>query len=283
MKSFKRSKKIHSGEKMENEKQLSQKETSEPEFSYFGLQAYWGGTKHYGGLKATEELVRLCDLSKGKYVLDVGCGVGITACYIAKRHGCRVVGVDISESMIDWANKRAKRNGAEDRVEFRLADAQKLPFDDDLFDAVICESVMAFVEDKERAVSECMRVTTPGGFIGFNEATWIKTPPTELVEYLSRVTGVKEILTSNNWKELLAGAGLRDIEVRTYKIDKLSQLINEMRAFGFRDYLRGWCKFLSLCMKSSAFRQYLKEAWPQSKNIRNMFDYIGYGIYVGRK
>lgn len=269
---------------MKNKKQSLQKETSEPEFSYFGLQAYWGGTKHYGGLKATEALIGLCHLSKGKYVLDVGCGVGITACYIAKRRGCRVVGVDISESMIDWAIKRVRRGGVEDRVEFKVADAQKLPFDDAIFDAVMCESVMAFVEDKQRAVIECVRVTKPGGYIGFNEATWIKTPPpTELVEYLSRVTGVKEILTSDGWKELLAGAGLRDIEVRTYKIDKLSQFINEMRAFGFRDYLRGWCEFLSLCIKSSAFRRYLKEAWPQSKNIRNMFDYIGYGIYVGRK
>lgn len=269
---------------MESEKQSLKKETPELELSYFGLQAYWGGTKHYGGLKATEELIRSCHLSKGQYVLDVGCGVGITACYIAKRHSCRVVGVDISGSMIDWSNKRAKREGVKDRVEFKVADAQKLPFDDAIFDVLICESVMAFVEDKQGVVSECVRVTRPRGYIGFNEATWIKTPPpTELVEYLSRITGVKEILTSNGWKELLAGSGLRDIEVRTYKIDKLSQFINELQAFGFRDYLRGWCKFISLCIKSSVFRKYLKEAWPKSKNIKNMFDYIGYGIYIGRK
>lgn len=268
---------------MRNEKQSLQKGASEPEFSYFGLQAYWGGTKHYGGLKATEELIGLCHLSKGKYVLDVGCGVGITACYIAKKYGCKVVGIDISDKMLDWAKKKAKREGVEYGVEFKVADAQDLSFEDDLFDVVICESVTAFVEEKQKAVSECVRVTRPGGYIGFNEATWIKTPSTELVKYLSRITGVKEILTSDGWDELLAGSGLKDIEVRIYKIDKLSQFINELRAFGFRDYLRGWCKFLSLCIKSSAFRQYLKDAWPKSKSIRNMFDYIGYGIYVGRK
>ena len=78
---------------------------------YFKWQAYWGCTKHGGGLKATKELVELCRINKGKYVLDVGCGVGMTACYIAKRHGCKVVGVDISERMIAQVKERAKREG----------------------------------------------------------------------------------------------------------------------------------------------------------------------------
>lgn len=246
---------------MRNKKQLPQEEISELKNPYFALQAYWGGTKHYGGLKASRELIELCHLSKGKYVLDVGCGVGITACYIAKRYDCKVVGVDICERMIDWSNRKAKREGVVDRVEFRVADAQQLPFDDTLFDVVICESVTAFVEDKQRAVSEYVRVTKPGGYIGLNEAAWIKAPPpTELVEYLSRITGVKKILTFDGWKGLLEGSGLRNMEVRTYKIDKLSQFINEIRALGFRDYLRGWYKFLSLGIKSSAFRKYLKES-----------------------
>ncbi|MDI6888137.1 MAG: class I SAM-dependent methyltransferase [Methanocellales archaeon] len=82
-----------------------------------------------GGLKATRELIELCHINKGKYVLDVGCGVGKTPCYVAKMYGCRVVGVDISERMVDRAKERAKREGVENRVEFRVADAQNLPFD----------------------------------------------------------------------------------------------------------------------------------------------------------
>jgi len=254
----------------------------EQKFSYFDLQAYWGATKHYGGLKATEELIRLCHLSEGKYVLDVGCGVGITACYIAKKYDCRVVGIDISEEMINRSKERAERKSVKNKVEFKVADAQKLPFNDAIFDIVIGESVLAFIEDKEKATKECLRVLKPGGYIGFNEATWIKTPPIELVEYLSRVTGVKEILTSDGWLKLLAASGLRDIEARIYKINKLSQFINELLALGFRDFLRGWCKFISQCIKSSAFRKYLKEHWPP-KSAWKIFDYLGYGIYVGRK
>ena len=169
-------------------------------------------------------------------------------------------------------------------VEFRVGDAQNLPFEDALFDVVIGESITAFVEDKQRTVSEYLRVTKPGGYVGLNEATWIKTPPpTELVEYLSRTTGVKEILTSNGWEELLQSSGLRDIEVRTYKINKLSQFLNEIRQLGLKDYLRGWYRFLSPMVSSPAFRRYLKEAWPPKNISKNIFEYLGYGIYVGRK
>lgn len=236
-----------------------------------------------GGLKATEELIELCHINKGKYILDIGCGVGKTPCYLTKKYGCRVLGVDLSERMIERSNERAKREGIENRIKFRVADAQNLPFENDLFDTVIGESITAFPEDKHRAVNEYVRVTKPGGYVGLNEATWIKTPPpTELVEYLFRTMGGAVFLTSNGWKELLEGSGLRDIVVRTYKTHLLSQWINEIRWLDFKEFVNAWYKFLSLYIRNSAFRRYAKEMMPP-KNIKNMFEYFGYGIYVGRK
>ncbi len=262
--------------------ELSPEGGSEPESYYFELQAHIGATKHGGGLKATEELVELCHLDKDKYVLDIGCGVGATPCYIAKKHGGRVVGVDISEGMIDRSNERAKREGLEDRVEFRVADAQNLPFQDALFDAVISESVTAFVEDKQRAVSEYVRVTKPQGFVGFNESIWIKAPPPkELVEWASRTYGAKtEFLTSNGWEDLFKGLGLRDIVVRIYKITPLSQWLNEVRGTGLRDFTRGWGWFFSQFIGNPGYRRFMKEAMITPRNI---FEYLGYGLYVGRK
>jgi len=101
--------------------------------TFFDFAAEVGLTKHLGGLGATEELIELCHIGEGKYVLDVGCGAGVTPCFIARRYGCRVVGVDISKGMVERYEERAKREGVADRVEFRVADAQDLPFDDDLF------------------------------------------------------------------------------------------------------------------------------------------------------
>ncbi len=272
-------------EKMENKKQLSPEVISELEHPYFEFQAYLGVTKHMGGLKATRELIELCHINEGKYVLVVGCGTGVTPCYLAKGHGCRVVGVDLSEKMIDRSSERAKRQGVEDRVEFRVADAQNLPFEDNLFDVVICESVNAFIEDKQRAASEYLRVIKPGGYVGLNEATWVKTPPpVELIEYLSSISGVKgELLASDGWEELLVGTGLRDIVVRIYKTNALSQWINEVRQIEFSDFLRAWYRFLFLFLKSPAFRRFAKEALTMPKSIFGLYKYFGYGIYVGRK
>ena len=67
-----------------------------PKTTVFDYQAYAGLTKHLGGLAATEELIRLCEISSDDEVLEVGCGVGQTASLLAKRIGCRVVGVDLA-------------------------------------------------------------------------------------------------------------------------------------------------------------------------------------------
>ena len=128
-----------------------------PEATYFGIQAYAGITKHGGSLSATREFIQLCHIKKDSLVLDVGCGVGATSCYLAKKIGCRIVGVDIREDMVARAKERAQRETNGHLVEFVVMDAQDLPFEDGTFDAVISESVTLFVGDKRRALNEYVR------------------------------------------------------------------------------------------------------------------------------
>ena len=113
-------------------------ELSESGRQYFDYLAEMGVAKHFGSLDATLELVELCHTGPGRYVLDVGCGVDVTPCYLAKRFGCRVVGGDITPKMIERCEERAEREGLGDWVEVRAADARALPFEDGEFDAVIC-------------------------------------------------------------------------------------------------------------------------------------------------
>jgi len=268
---------------MRNQKQIAPKGTSEPASYYFTLQSSWGLTKHMGGLEATKELIELCHVDKSSYVLDVGCGVGLTPCYIAKEYGCKVVAVDISEEMVKRAEERAKRKGIEDKVEFEVADAQALPFEDDLFDAVISESVNAFIEDKQKVINEYKRVAKVGGYVGFNEVTWIETPPPELVEYLSLALGGAEFLTSEGWKSLLKEAGFSDIIAKTYKTAAWRQWVSEVKEIDIRDFLNAWGKFLLLSFKSQEVRKYIKQICKPPKSIFRIFKYFGYGIYVGRK
>jgi arsenite methyltransferase len=248
----------------------------------FDWQAEMGLTKQLGGLKTTEELVELCHIDQGKYVLDVGCGVGVTPCYLAQRYGCRVVGVDIRERMIDRSNERAKREGVEDRVEFRAADAQDLPFEDDLFDAVICESVLAIVPDKQKAANEFVGVTKPGGYVGLNESTWIKTPPpAELVAWVGQdLSGNAQLLSADGWRELLEGVGLSDVVARAYELDIRGETANIIKRYGLGEMLRVWARALSMSIRNPAYRAMIGAAGSAP---RNLAEYYGYGVYVGRK
>jgi ubiquinone/menaquinone biosynthesis C-methylase UbiE len=252
---------------------------------FFDFAAEVGLTKHLGGLAATEKLVELCHIDEGKYVLDVGCGAGATPCFLAKWYGCRVVGVDISAAMIERSRERAKREGVADRVEFRVADAQDLPFEDDLFDAVITESVTAFPDDKQRAVDEYARVTRPGGYVGLNESTWRKVPPPpEVVAWAGQDLGANvKPLTSDEWLGLLEGAGLKDIFVRTHEVNTKNEARGLLRRYGCGGMLGVLWRMLSLYAKNPAYRRFVKEVRKDGVAPKDLEEFFGYGIYVGRK
>lgn len=264
---------------MENKKQLSP-EMSNPELSYFELQAYIGTTKHMGGFETTKALIALCHIGKDTYVLEVGCGVGATACYLAKKYGCRVVGVDLRESMIARSNERAQKEGVADLVEFRVADAQDLPFDDAFFDVVIGESVAMFIEDKQKVVSEYARATRPGGYVGMNEEIWLNPPPTRLVEFVKHTWDIEpDIPTLKGWMGLLEGAGLRDIVVQTYKFSTRREA-TQVQRYHFQDMWRMFYRTLFLYVKNPAFRKYMAERRYLPKDL---FEYLGYAVFIGRK
>ncbi|MFW6140601.1 MAG: class I SAM-dependent methyltransferase [Acidobacteriota bacterium] len=240
-------------------------------------------TKHMGGLEATRELIEACGIDEDSTVLDVGSGVGITACILAEEYGCEVIGVDLSEMMVKRAQERAQRKNVEDKVEFKIGDAQNLLFEDDTFDAVMCESVVAFPKDKQKVVQEYARVTKPGGRVGMNEVTWLKTPPPELEEYLSRALGQAKFLDTDGWKHLLKKAGLKDIKAKTYKTNALHQWASEVRLMNPRDYLGAWGQLFSLFFKSADVRKWIKEIAVPPKSAFHLFRYFGYGLYTGKK
>jgi SAM-dependent methyltransferase len=253
--------------------------------TFFDFAAEVGLTKHLGGLKASEELIEFCHIGEDSNVLDVGCGAGVTPCFIAKKYGCRVMGVDILGEMIERARERAKREGLADKVEFKVADAQDLPFDDDLFDAVTTESVTAFPEDKQRAVNEYARVTKPGGYVGLNESTWLKVPPPpEMIAWASQDLGATvKPLTSDEWTGLLEGAGLSDIVVRTNAINVGDETRGIIQRYGYGGMLRVMCRTASLYVRSPDYRRFVKEVREGGITPENLDEYFGYGIYIGRK
>ena len=78
------------------------------ELIYFELLAWLGiGSSHPGRFPATLKNLSTMDIKAEVLLLDAGCGSGLTACYLAKTKGCRVIGVDINPQMIEKARLRA--------------------------------------------------------------------------------------------------------------------------------------------------------------------------------
>jgi SAM-dependent methyltransferase len=253
--------------------------------TFFDFAAEVGLTKHLGGVEATAALVDLCHIGAGSYVLDVGCGVGVTACFLARQVGCRVVGVDISPRMVERSRERAGRERVADRVEFRVADAQDLPFADALFDAVITESVTSFPADKQKVVGEYVRVTRPGGYVGLNESIWRRVPPPpEVAAWAAQDLGANvQPLTADAWASLLASAGLTEIAVRTYAIDARDESKGLVRRYGWGGMLSVMARMLRLYASSPAYRRFVKRVRTAGVVPENLEEYFGYGLFAGQK
>jgi ubiquinone/menaquinone biosynthesis C-methylase UbiE len=262
---------------------------SESGLQYFCFLADMGITKHGGSLDATLELVELCHIGKDSYVLDVGCGVGATPSFLAKELGCRVVGVDITPKMIQRAQARIEGDGVADMVELRVADARVLPFEDNTFDAVICESVIVFLEDKQRAVDEFARVVKPGGYVGLTEGTLLKpTDDAEFMAYMGRVAGIQgDMLPMETWAQYLHDAHLRDVVARAHPLDVRQEAKGRIERYGCARFLGVLARMARMWFGDPEAKAFLKDAFPgtagTTRIYKTAYEYMGYGVYVGRK
>src|ERR671910_1248126 len=110
-----------------------------------------------------EELCEALDLRSGQSVLDVAAGNGNVSLAAARRW-CDVTATDYVPALLPRARERAEAERL--RMEFREADAEALPFQNNAFDAVVSTLGVMFTPDQDRAAAEMLRVCRRGGKIG---------------------------------------------------------------------------------------------------------------------
>ena len=124
---------------------------------------------HTGGIEATTALLDQLDISPGTTVLDIGCGLGGPARYLAERFHCRVDGIDITAPFVEAANKLSALLGMDDVVVCRHGDGQKLPYGDQEFDGGYTQHVTMNVPDRDVFFGEAYRVLKPGAVFALTE------------------------------------------------------------------------------------------------------------------
>ena len=121
---------------------------------------------HYGGIQATQWLARLLEISLQHKVLDLGCGLGGMARYLAKHTGAQVTGVDLSSDYVAAGLELNRLTGLGRRVALLEADVSNPPFKTASFDRVLMVHVGMNIPDKKRVFKEARRCLKPGGRLG---------------------------------------------------------------------------------------------------------------------
>jgi demethylmenaquinone methyltransferase/2-methoxy-6-polyprenyl-1,4-benzoquinol methylase len=114
-------------------------------------------------------LVSRIEAGPGDTVLDVASGTAAVAIELARRHGCKVVGVDQSPEMLDAGRARVAAAGLAERIELREGRAEELPFDDAAFAGLTFTYLLRYVDDPAATMRELARVVKPGGRIAMLE------------------------------------------------------------------------------------------------------------------
>jgi 2-polyprenyl-6-hydroxyphenyl methylase/3-demethylubiquinone-9 3-methyltransferase len=152
---------------------------------------------------------------QGLRVLDVGCGGGLACEPLAKR-GANVSGIDLSQNSINVAQAHATENHLP--IDYRVANAENLPYEDNTFDVVLCFDVLEHVADLERVVSEISRVLKSNGIFLFDTINRNFKSRAVMIWLLEDI--LKQIPRGlHDWNKFIKPDELADILNRTDFID----------------------------------------------------------------
>ncbi|MGH9202541.1 MAG: class I SAM-dependent methyltransferase [Vicinamibacterales bacterium] len=162
---------------------------------------------HYGGFAATDTLAALAAIRAAHHVLDVCCGLGGPARWMAYRIGCRVTGLDLTTSRVDSARRLTARVGLDRLVEFVHGDATAMPMPDASFDRAYAQEAWVHIHDKAALLAECRRVLRPDGVLAFTDI--VSTAPLTTGEATQMADEMQfpSIVTAADYLALLPPSG----------------------------------------------------------------------------
>jgi SAM-dependent methyltransferase len=186
--------------------------------------------------------VALTSLKERETVLDLGSGGGIDVFLASKKVGSKgkVIGIDMTEKMIEKSRKIAKKYGY-NNVEFRLGEIENLPIEDNSVDVIISNCVINLSPDKERVFKEAYRVLKLGGRIMISDLVTEEKLPDEIKKNFDAWAGcVAGALEKNEYLEIIRKVGFKDVRIiseSSYDIDvseKLKGKITSVKVMGYK-------------------------------------------------
>ena len=137
---------------------------------YYGAEGKIKKDRRQAQIDLIEELLQWSGVQQAENILDVGCGIGGSSLYLAKKFNAKVTGITLSPVQASRAAERATEALLNTQASFQVADAQNMPFADNSFDLVWSLESGEHMPDKTKFMQECYRVLKPGG--KFIMVTW---------------------------------------------------------------------------------------------------------------
>ena len=157
-------------------------------------------------------------LRPGPAVLDLGCGYGSTARYLAANFGCSVTGVNVSEKELELARSRSKEAGLDHLLTFEYGDFHRLGYADGSYDVVWSQEAFLHAAEKMAVLSECRRVLRPGGTLVFTDILVRRETPDE-----DRARIYDRVKSPDMWDLGDYHSALSDLELRVAREEGWSQ------------------------------------------------------------
>ena len=233
---------------------------------------------HPGGNAATVNLIETLSPTKKTKVLDIGCGRGRTSVYMAKKYGCKVTGIDISEEAIEDARHFAKKHKVDHLVSFQVADAMDLPFPDQEFDMTLSQAVLILTDDKHKVIRESSRVLKPDGISGWLELSWKATPSSDFQEKAAKeicARCISNVVTYEMYEQDITQNGFQKVQTKKHNM--------KYRGIAGMIADEGLINGLKVVKKYFANSKVRKRMMRLNNFFRQYPEYIGYGTYIGRK
>ena len=159
--------------------------------------------------------IGIADLKAGEVVLDLGSGAGVDVFLAANKvgPGGRVIGVDMTEEMVEKARGIARDYGYHN-VEFRLGEIEQLPLEDDSVDAIISNCVINLSTDKSKVFREAYRALKPGGRLTVSDIVSEGVIPDEIKNDPDAWTGcIAGALQQQEYLERIKKAGFAHVQI----------------------------------------------------------------------
>ena len=186
---------------------------------------------HFGGLAATDALAHHAKINESTHVLDLCCGLGGPARYLAYHYGCRVTGVDMNTDRLAGAVRLTERTKLQDRVLFHHANALQTGLADETFDVIVSQEAFCHIPNKKALITECARLLKPGGRIVYTDILARSSMTDEIRSRLETEMVFSELSTSEQYCHLLEEKGCEVIEVEDLSDNWAQILIDRLAMY----------------------------------------------------